>query len=358
MKFEKFNKGSSFTIGLELELRILDKTTLKLQNEYDYIYNNLPKKYKNNITCEFLASMIEINTPVFEKEKDLINYLKNIIFEISKLASKKSLCLQTSGSYAQKKSNIKLSNKKRYKELYEEHKILLDNFSICGTHVHIGFENFDEALKAYNFSIFYLPLFVALSSSSIFYDNKNCGIHSYRTKIFESLPKASIPEYFSSFEKMKEVYDLLHSSQVIESEKDIWWDVRIQPNIKTLEFRICDAMNELNRIEVIISLIKGLCKLAQKKEVIKLPMQILKQNMWSATRYSMAGEMITSSEKISIKKQLKKLAKELYDNKLISKKLFDKAIKIINSKSISQKMLDKYYETKSLIEVERIGVFE
>lgn len=359
MKFENFDTGNHFTIGVELELRILDKFDLTAKNEFDYIKSNINKKYSDNLAKEFLASMLEINTPIFHYEKDLIQYLKEIINELNKIAQKKNLCLQTSGSYAQENLEFQINQDERYKKIYDEHKVLLDNFSICGTHVHIGFENFDKALKAYNYSIYYLPLFVALSASSVFHNEMDTGIHSYRTKIFERLPKASIPEYFDSYEQMKEIYDLLYKSKIIKSTKDIWWDVRIQPHFKTVEFRVCDAINDFERLEVCIALFKSICQLSQIEDYVKVPMQILKQNMWSATRYSMDGKMVTiDANVISIRDMLKDITLKAYENSFLTKELKEKCEKIIEKKSIAQEMIDIYKRTNSLKEVERLGVFE
>lgn len=359
MKFEKFETGNHFSIGIELELRILDKFTLSPKDEFDYIYSNLDEKFKANIAKEFLDSMIEINTPIFHYEEDLITYLKNIISELSKVASQKSLSLQTSGTYAQKSEDFNICKDKRYEKIYDEHKVLLDDFSICGTHVHIGFENFDKALKAYNYSIYYLPLFLALSASSLYYNGIDTGIHSYRTKIFSRLPKASIPEYFDNYEQMNNIYQLLEKSNVIDSTKDIWWDVRIQPHFKTVEFRICDAVNDFERLEIIIQLIRVMCQLSQIERFEKVPMQILKQNMWSATRYSMDGEIVNHMGEVSlIRDELKQLVKKALAYNLIDKDFSQRANRLIEKESISKKMENLYKRTNSLKEVERLGVFE
>ncbi len=358
MKFKEFNGGNNFTIGLELELRILDKINLSPQNEFDYIFKNVSQKYKNNLDREFLDSMIEINTPIFTYEEDLLNYLKEIIKELKRIATKKDLSIQTSGTYAQKNHNIKLNINHRYEKLYEEHQTLLDNFTICGTHVHIGFENSQKALKAYNYSLYYLPLLVALSASSVFYNNQNTSIHSYRTKIFDRLPKASIPDYFDNFKQMEELLCFLKKAGVIQSIKDIWWDVRIQPHFKTLEFRVCDAVNDFERLEVIICLTKAICELSQIGNIVKMPSQVLKQNMWSATRYSMHGKIITKDGNlVEISNMIKELALKAHENSFLTKQNLNKIFKFADKKSISQEMLEVYNRTKNIKDVERLGVF-
>lgn len=359
MKFEKFDGGRHFTIGAELELRIVDSSDLTLQNEFNYISSNVSKELKENLAQEFLGSMIEINTPIFNTPKDLVDYLKSTVSQLSSIAHKKNLSLQTSGSFAQEKQNVKINKNQRYEEIYDEHQVLLDNFTICGTHIHIGFEDFDKALKAYNYSLYYLPIFVALSASSVFHDGKDTGIHSYRTKVFDRLPKASIPEYFESFEDMSSVYEVLNQTGVIQSTKDVWWDVRIQPHFKTVEFRVCDAVNDFDRLEVVFLLAKVMCQLSQIDDYKKLPMQVLKQNMWSATRYSMDGEMVTFDGKLnSISEVIQRLANRAYENSFLSNEELSKILKYAKKESIAQEMIEKYNKTENIKEVERLGVFK
>lgn len=358
MLFDKFTNGYNFTLGAELELRILNKDDLSCANEYDYFKENISSAFKENITCEFLKSMIEINTPIFTNRKDLIEYFKNITKELLYLAKQKNLLLQASGASALKQDSLELSTNERYHELSNEHKILLDDFSICGFHVHVGFKTFDKALKAYNFSLYYLPLLVALSASSAYSNGIDTGIHSYRTKVFDRLPKASIPEYFHSYEQMKSVYDVLYKSGVIQSEKDIWWDVRIQPNFKTIEFRVCDSIHDFDRLEVIIGLAKNICKLSQIKEVTFYAMQVLKQNMWKAARYSMDADFIVDSKIVNIKEVMTDLIDELFEYELIDLEFKQKALNIVNTNSIAQDMIKVYEQTNDLYEVERIGIIK
>lgn len=356
MLLENFKNGNNQTVGIELELRLLDKDDLSLRGEYSFIEENISSKYKKNIAPEFLSSMLEINTPVFNHAYEINNYLYEIIDEIKKVAKKRGIVLATSGAYSLSNKDAKVSAKDRYEKIYNEHKILLDDFTICGLHIHVGFENFDEALKAFNFSLKYLPLFVALSASSSFYNNSQIGIHSYRTKIFDRLPKASIPEYFDTYDQMNELYEILYKNEVIKTGKDVWWDMRIQPNFKTLEFRVCDAVSSIERIEVIVALLKGLCKLSKIKKTTKLPMQILKQNMWSATRYSMVGEFISNEGKKSIKEALNDLALELDSYNFLDSK--EKVFELISQDSISQQMEKVYNKSKNIKDIEKLGVFK
>ncbi len=356
MKLQTFTNGQEFSLGAELELRLLDNKTLAHRDKFYYIVENMDDKYKNNLASEFLASMVEINTPIYDNAKDLTSYLKDCIDNMIDVASKKDMLVATSGAYALSNEHLTINANQRYEKFFDEYKILLKDFNICGLHVHVGFENSDDALNAFNFALKYLPLFTALSASSPFFNEELTGIHSYRTKVFERLPKASIPQYFDSYEQMSELYELLAKTQVIDSPKDVWWDIRIQDELKTLEFRICDAVADFERIEAIVMLIEGICKLSKIKEVVRLPYQILKQNMWSASRYSMTGSVIYEDGIIGIKDALNKLIHELLDKGLIEDDKFLK--KVVSHQSIAMDMIGKYNKKGDIKLIEKMGVFK
>jgi len=357
MDFEKFDNGTEFSLGAELELRLLYKDTLQLANEYAYIYEHLDKKYQRNISPEFLDSMVEINSPVFNTPYEIKEYFKKCVKSIKHIASKKSLLVSTSGCYSLKNDNIKIGDNPRYKTILNEHQILIRDFNICGLHVHVGFKDFDQALKAYNFSLKYIPLLLAISTSSPYFDGKSTGLHSYRQIVFDELPKAGVPQYFDSYEELKSLYDLLEKTEVIKSQKDIWWDIRIQPNLKTVEFRVCDANNDFERLEILIALTQAICKYCMISEVERLPRQILKQNVWSAVRHGMDAELIFDEEKLTLRSILRNLSMEFFALGIIDEQMQKRIEKISNEKNISTKMIEKYEKTNSLIEVEKMGVF-
>ncbi len=358
MKFKNFKNGRSFSIGMELELRILHAKDFSFANEYEYFKSNISSKYKKYITPELLQSMIEINTPVFENFQQLEKFLKGVIDELNKIAKRKNLILHTSGANTLEQKNIKIVENKRYKKICDIYGALMDEFFICGTHIHVGFEDFNKALKAYNFSLKYLPMFVAIGANSPFFNGKNTKIHSYRTKIFDRLSRASIPQYFNSYKQMKKCYDILYETGSIESAKDIWWDIRIQDRLKTIEFRIVDGINDFDRLEILVGLARGISILAQKKKYEKMFAQVLKENMWNATRYSMDANFIQNGKKEKIRKAILDLVDELYLENIVDKSFVKKAQKVVKKPSMAQKMLKKYEKSKDLKEVAKMGILK
>ena len=174
--------------------------------------------------------------------------------------------------------------------------------------------------------------------------------------MFERLPRASIPQYFDSYEEMYSLFETLQNAEAIKTCKDVWWDVRIQAELKTLEFRVCDAVIDFERLEAIMTLIQGLCKLAQQEEPVRLPHQILKQNMWQATRYSMAGSVICEDGVIGIKDALYELITKLSKEGLIENEKFLR--KVVSHQSIAMDMIDLYHKKNDIKLIEKMTIFK
>ena len=82
----KFNSSPEPTIGVELELQLVDKNNLNLNNISSKVLPDINKEFSDNIKCELIESMIEINTNICsnidEVENDTrktLNHLDEIL---------------------------------------------------------------------------------------------------------------------------------------------------------------------------------------------------------------------------------------------------------------------------------------
>ena len=144
---------------------------------------------------------------------------------------------------------------------------------------------------------------------------------------------------------------------MIETQKDIWWDIRIQPNLKTIEFRVCDAINDLERLEIIVALTQALCRYSTMSKEERLPRQVLKQNVWNAVRYGLEGYVVYEEKRQNIKEVIRELSMEFFALNIIEESLLGRIEKLLDEKSISTKMIEKFEETQSILEVEKLGIF-
>ncbi len=62
-----------------------------------------------------------------------------------------------------------------------------------GLHVHVGVDSGDKAIMICDRILRHLPTLLALSSNSPFWQRRDTGLHSKRSKVMEDLPTAGLP---------------------------------------------------------------------------------------------------------------------------------------------------------------------
>ncbi len=286
-----FNKSPAPTIGVELEIQILDADTLELSPLAPEVLQMVPPNLKDRIKPEFIQSMVEINTgicsTVAEVEQDLTNAY-TLLSEITESAGGSLYC--ASLHPFSKGPDQKVSNNPRYKRIMKDLQIIGRRFITQGLHVHIGIDDEEKVIKVNNNLRIYLPILLALTTSSPFFEGEDTGLMSYRSKLFEALPLAGMPDSLDNWEEFDDLISLLNKSGIITSVKDIWWDVRPHPDFGTIEIRICDLPYSMRDILALTALVQALVlSLAEQDERPEPHIQILRSNKWQAARYGLSG---------------------------------------------------------------------
>ena len=344
----KFNSSPEPTIGVEIEFQLVDKNNLDLNNISSKVLANVDKEFSDKIKCELVESMIEINTDICsnveEAEKDIkktINYLEEILKNYESELSCSSL-----HPFAIGKNQIVTDND-RYKRIMNDLQMVGKRFISQGLHIHIGIGDAEKAIKVNNALRIYLPLLLSLSTSSPFFEGEDTGLHSYRTKLFEALPLAGMPDYLNSWKHIENLTEHLESAGIINSVKDLWWDVRPHPGFGTVEIRVCDIPINFTEIIALVALIQALVvTLINLDPYPDTHIQILQSNKWQAARYGLDGVFVEPKtfKKLSMRKAIENLYMfvEPAIISLDSKKYFNTLEKILNSDTGSTKQRKIY----------------
>ncbi len=363
MRKIRFNSSKPFTLGCELEVRLIDEKTLLPVGKCESVFRNIPSSLRGFIHPELLESMTEIVTPVCETPLEATEFIKRAVESINEIGLKEGFRITAVGTYPFKNpQKLDIVNDHRYLKAYEEFGVLLDRFRVCGLHIHAGFAGKREVIKAYNFMITYLPLFLALSASSPFFDGEFTKIKSFRSKIVEQIPRTDVPERFGSYESFEKMLSILLESKAIESVKDIRWDIRIHPDFGTLELRICDAVNEFDRIELLMALYQALCFFSLKMPLVKSFVQIDKQNKWYSAKYALDGKFIEGSKITTIKEEAFNLCERMKREGVFCELGLEKYEKsfyeLFEKDTIADKMIKEYEKSKDLRKIVEMGVVE
>ncbi len=265
--------------------------------------------------------MIELVTPVCRDLWEVESFLREKLKELEELAAKEGFLLFSASlhPFARAQEQV-LYDDPRYAAIFRELKLVGRRFIAQGLHVHLGMPHEEEALRLYRQLLGYLPLLLALTTSSPFYEGENTGFHSYRTKLFEVLPLAGLPRDFSSWEEYEELLAALRKYEIIGSIRDLWWDVRIQPSLGTVEIRIFDAPGRLQDLLAVVAFTRVLAEELLENPRALFPREFHLYGKWQAARHGLEGLFVDPLDREKkflsealreLKTQLQPKAKEL-----------------------------------------------
>ena len=81
-----------------------------------------------------------------------------------------------------------------------------------------------------------------------------------RTPVFQAFPRTGIPREFESYADYVEAIDVLLRCGAIPEPTFIWWDVRLQPKLGTLEVRVMDAQTRIRDTAALAALVQCLVR--------------------------------------------------------------------------------------------------
>ena len=304
-----FRKSRPFTLGCEIEFQLLDPDSLDLKSRSVEILNALPEKYRPRIKQEFIQSMVEVCTGICGNISEIEQDLKLTIRELERLAQVHDCIIFASSLHPFSRFDCqKLFPDPRYAKILDELGIVGRRLITQGLHCHVGLDSGETAIRVFDRLRPWLPLLLALSASSPFFEGMDTGFASYRSKLFDALPRSGIPQKLGSWEYYCDLVNLLKKCGIIEAPRDIWWDVRPSPDFGTIEVRICDVPGSFEKIVALVALIQALVAALATGRLNSPDMHIavILSNKWQAARHGLQGHFV-SREHYGKKKMTEKL---------------------------------------------------
>src|SRR5256885_15727911 len=142
----------------------------------------------------------------------------------------------------------------------------------------------------------HLPLLLALSVNSPFWQGRDTGLASARTPLFQAYPRVGIPRRFRDYEDYVGTVDLLMRCQSLPDPTFLWWDTRPQPRFGTVEVRIMDAQTRVEDTAALAALVQCVAKLEVERgymssRALEVP-EVLDENRFLAARDGMDAALI------------------------------------------------------------------
>jgi carboxylate-amine ligase len=298
------------TLGIEEEYQIIDPQTRGLISYVQQLLNHGRIVLGDQIKQEFMQSQIEVGSQICQNVHEIREEIVRLRRSVSEVAREHGAVIAAASTHPFSRwAEQDISEGERYRDLETEMKEVGRRLLIFGMHVHVGFGKTPEALELLidieNQFRYFLPHLLALSTSSPFWHKRDTGLKSYRSIVFQSLPRTGIPPTFKSFGEYLNFVQIMARVGSLGKGKDpttadytkIWWDARPQPNLGTLEIRAMDICTSVDDAVALAALVQALvAKLVrlrhQNQSWRTYRSKLIDENKWRAVRYGLDGRLV------------------------------------------------------------------
>lgn len=296
----EFKSNDRPTVGVELELALVDAETMALSSSIEKVLPLLPITDENFFKPELMQCQIEIITGVCQTVADAEADLRQKVTLVEEALDRLGLGLFWGGTHPFSVwQEQQITPNERYWQLVNLLQVVARRLVTCGLHVHVGVDSGDKAVMICDRIMQHLPTLLALSCSSPFWENRNTGLQSYRSKIMEGLPTAGLPTLMRNWSEFVWLMNHMIETGFINTIREIWWDVRPHHRFGTVEVRVFDMPATLNDVLAITAFVQCLVK-ALSDDIDQGAYQhdchpmMVRQNKWRASRFGNRAQLVNS----------------------------------------------------------------
>jgi glutamate---cysteine ligase / carboxylate-amine ligase len=301
-----FHRNERPTVGIELELGLLDADSMGLTSAYGLLDAQLRADGHQSEECghfkpELMQGVLEINTGVCQSIDEAQRDLSAKIQVVEAACDALGLRLWWGATHPFSSwLEQRITPDGRYLQLVNLLQEMARRLVTFGLHVHVGVDSGDKAVMICDRIMRHLPTLLALSVSSPYWEGRKTGLHSHRSKVMEGLPTAGLPTQMRNWSEYVWLVNHMIDTGFINTVREIWWDVRPHHNFGTVEVRVCDMPGNLQDTLALAAMIQCLVK-ALSDEIDNGTYQseshpmMVQQNKWRAARFGNQAKLVDTT---------------------------------------------------------------
>lgn len=271
---------------------------------------------------ELMQSQVEISSPILSGSREARQCLSELRKGLCRVAENHGLRLLSAGTHPLGAWHDQAETSRRhYRRLVDDFQIIARRNLVCGLHVHVAVPPGVDRVKLMNRAMPWLPLFLALSTSSPFWNRHRTGLLSYRQAIYDEWPRTGIPDFFEDQAQYDAFAQLLAQNNAIEDAGSLWWAIRPALRYPTLELRIADGCTRLHDSLALAALFRCLVRsLVRRPEhgAARSPItrRVVDENRWRAKRFGIGARFIdeTGGPAVPLPQALQRLREEIAED--------------------------------------------
>jgi carboxylate-amine ligase len=288
-----------YTVGMEEEYFVFDARTRRAVRHIDKKFlSAAQKRLGDRVMTEMLQSQIEVATPPCASMDEARTHLSGYRRALAEAAAERKLGIAAMGTFplAFWPEQV-VTEKERYGPIMDDLQMIGFRNMLCGMHVHVEVPDTDRRIDLIMRLTAYLPLLLAFSTSSPFWQGHLSGLRGYRLAAYDELPRTGLPELFRTNEDFEEYVAALVWAKIIPDASYIWWALRPSLPNPTVELRVADSCTRLDDALAIAALFRCLVRALDRDRALnagfdRVGRAITQENKWHAQRYGIGAVFV------------------------------------------------------------------
>jgi carboxylate-amine ligase len=306
--------AGAFTFGMEEEYFLVDAETKAVAREVPAEFFDEAKKASDGrVSTEFLQPQIEVISSPHVNMADARAELRMLRRTVANVAARYGLAILAAGTHPTALwREAQQTDKQRYDTVMDDLQMIGQRDLLCGLHVHVELPDPDLRIDVMYRILPFLPLLLALSTSSPFWQARRTGLKGYRLAAYDELPRTGVPELFRTQQEFDAYVAALVRAGVIKDSSYVWWAIRPSLNNPTLELRAPDSCTLVEDSLAIAALYRTLARHLhvnrnRNKDLDAVGRAIVIENKWRAQRYGVHGTFVTEDGAVTVADMLEQV---------------------------------------------------
>lgn len=247
---------------------------------------------------ELLKGQIEIQTDPGTSFDAAHTRLRELRHQLADIAAASGLSLLSAGTHPLSiVADQAITEKTRYQKLAGKVGAMSRRAMVCAMHVHVEVPDPGRRVEIMNRVTGYLPLLLALSISSPFWQGHDSRLKAFRLGAFAEWPHMGVPSVFETQQDYERFISILVGAHVVRDASFVWWVIRPSAHYPTIEVRVCDSCTRAQDTVAIAALYRCLVRAATERPE-RFPRydaaarSICVENIWQVRRHGLSARLI------------------------------------------------------------------
>src|SRR4051794_4103001 len=299
--------ADDYSFGIEEEYFLIDaETKLVARGMPEAFFKAAEAATGGRVSREFLQSQVEVVSSTHTSLAEARAELRHLRQTLATVAAEHGFAILASGTHPTALwTASRQTRDERYDTVMDDLQMIGQRDMLCGMHVHVELPDPDARVDVMCRMLPYLPLLLALSTSSPFWQSRRTGLKGYRLAAYDELPRSGVPELFRTKDEFDAYVAALVRAGVIEDSSFIWWAIRPSLVNPTLELRTPDTCTMVEDALAIAALYRTIARHLcinrwRNADLDAVQRALIVENKWRAQRYGVQGTFVTEKGAVPV----------------------------------------------------------